>query len=221
MILRHLYRANPGLLLVAPLFVSLLVFGCSATSHPTLYQIKRQIAATPAIGWHQLEMSYAGGTVTLVGDVADPEDRIRIEKIAKSVPGIRRVDNQIKLIERNHLPSTKLAQAIEARLLAAPIRNYAVKVKTQVGAVTLTGEAASEVDRLRIEEIARQAPGVRSIDNQISVRQPKTDTEITQEIRRRLLTSDIESTPYLQVTVRNRLAIVSGDCASRRRWIVF
>ena len=61
-----------------------------------------------------------------------------------------------------------ITQDVQARLLADPTATGAkIGVDTKAGVVSLTGAVASDTVRDSAERIARDTPGVRSVDNNV------------------------------------------------------
>lgn len=59
-----------------------------------------------------------------------------------------------------------ITQDVQARLAAdSQTKPYAIKVATTGGVVNVTGAVAKPADRDTVERIARDTPGVRSVDN--------------------------------------------------------
>lgn len=69
------------------------------------------------------------------------------------------------IVERDDVSITN---DVRARLAAdAQLSPLAITVDTKAGVVQLTGFVPTDSDRSSVEQIARDAPGVRSVDNDI------------------------------------------------------
>ena len=61
-----------------------------------------------------------------------------------------------------------VAEDVRARLAANPqTKPFAITVGTTAGVVHVAGSVAKPVDRDSVERIARDTPGVRSVDNEV------------------------------------------------------
>ena len=57
---------------------------------------------------------------------------------------------------------------VQARLAADPqTKPFAITVDTKAGVVHVAGDVAKDADRQAVERIARDAPGVQSVDNDV------------------------------------------------------
>ena len=61
-----------------------------------------------------------------------------------------------------------ITEAVQARLAAdGQTKPYAITVGTTKGVVHVAGSVAKSADRDSVERIARETPGVRSVDNDV------------------------------------------------------
>lgn len=121
------------------------------------------------------------GVVTLSGNVAADDDKLRAAAIASSIAGAQIVANQIAVLTPGAEGDDKkvnvaLDQGIENNLDAALItaklhENVKYRVKNHV--VTLTGEVDSQVKRARAEEIAAAVLNVEQVVNELQVKNQK------------------------------------------------
>jgi osmotically-inducible protein OsmY len=118
------------------------------------------------------------GVVTLGGHVPADADKAQAESIARSLAGDQVVANQIAVIppgaekEAKNLNSD-LDKGIEgnvdaALLIARLHKTVKYSVKNQV--VTLTGDVASEINRVRAERVAAGVPNVLQVVNELQVK---------------------------------------------------
>ena len=62
----------------------------------------------------------------------------------------------------------EITRDVQARLAAdSQTKPFAIKVATTAGVVSVAGEVAKSSDRDFVERIARETPGVRSVDNNV------------------------------------------------------
>jgi osmotically-inducible protein OsmY len=67
-----------------------------------------------------------------------------------------------------HREDAAIADDVRARLAAdAQTKPFAITVATTAGVVNVTGSVAKSADRDSVERIARDTPGVRSVDNDV------------------------------------------------------
>ena len=67
-----------------------------------------------------------------------------------------------------HREDTAITEDVRARLAAdGQTKPFAITVATTAGVVNVTGSVAKSADRDSVERIARDTPGVRSVDNNV------------------------------------------------------
>ncbi|HSB41062.1 MAG TPA: BON domain-containing protein [Methylomirabilota bacterium] len=116
-----------------------------------------------------------GGVVHLRGKVDSAEAKAAAEQIAANIEGVKSVKNDLQVVA----PSARkmvaaqdadIDRAVQKRL-SADAQLKSVDVRTDAGIVTLTGEVSSIVAAARASEMARAVPGVKSVKNELTVRQ--------------------------------------------------
>lgn len=116
-----------------------------------------------------------GGVVHLRGKVDSAEAKSAAGDIAKGIEGVKSVKNDLQVVA----PGTRqmvdakdedIDKAVKARV-SREAQLKSVDVRTDAGVVTLTGEVPSIVASARASEMARGVPGVKSVKNELTVRQ--------------------------------------------------
>jgi hyperosmotically inducible protein len=113
------------------------------------------------------------GVVTLFGMVPNQEAKAAAEADAHKVNGVRRVANELQVVPK---PEQKTVQAkdddvkadVKRALDEKGIKGVDVDVKN--GVVRLTGNQESAQDSLSAGFCARSVPGVRSVQNEIHLK---------------------------------------------------
>ncbi len=118
------------------------------------------------------------GAITLSGKVNSEGARQAAEEIALNVEGQKKVINHLavvpaadrKVVERQ---DDQIVRDVERRLKGdAGLRKTDIEVRSDNGIVTLTGQATSLETSVRASEVARRAPGVRAVRNELTI-EPK------------------------------------------------
>jgi hyperosmotically inducible protein len=116
-----------------------------------------------------------GGVVHLRGKVDSAEAKATAAEIAKGIEGVQSVKNDLQVVA----PGTRktvdakdedIDRAVKARL-SRDAQVKSVDVRTDAGVVTLTGEVPSIVAAAKASEMARSVAGVKSVKNELTVRQ--------------------------------------------------
>jgi len=116
-----------------------------------------------------------GGVVHLRGKVDSAEAKAAAGEIAKGIEGVQSVKNDLQVVapaERKmvNAKDEDIDKAVKARL-AKDAQAKKVDVRTDAGVVTLTGEVASITASAKASEMARGVAGVKSVKNELIVRQ--------------------------------------------------
>lgn len=159
-------------------------------------KVKARIIADGRVGATRVNVDSAGGVVTLRGEVPTEQEKQAADQVAKAVEGVRGVKNEITVNPaaagagvpslnelkdkareaardvtqeaRDVAGEAVLAGKIKARLAAAGFASVAVDLK---GAeATLTGEVASEKERIAVEALLEKEPAVKKVNNQLTVK---------------------------------------------------
>ena len=118
----------------------------------------------------QIDVDTLEGNVFLTGVVETEQESKRAVEIAKNVPGVKKVTNNLQIGERTFgqsVDDTVTGSRIKAKLVVEPgIRSLNIDVDVHNGVVTLTGIVNSSEQRKRAIEIAQSTIGaVRIVDN--------------------------------------------------------
>jgi hyperosmotically inducible protein len=116
-----------------------------------------------------------GGVVHLRGKVDSTEAKAAAEEIAKGIEGVQSVKNDLQVVApaARKMVDTKDAdidKAVKARL-GKDAQVKKVDVRTDAGVVTLTGEVPNIVASAKASQMARGVAGVKSVKNELTVRQ--------------------------------------------------
>ena len=115
-----------------------------------------------------------GGAVQLSGFVRSEAERQRAGEIARSVPGVKQVNNDIRVRESigEYLDDTAITAQIETELLDGEgiWSSDIIRVETVQGVVHLRGYVTTEHHRQRAGQIAQSIAGVKDVENDLSVR---------------------------------------------------
>jgi hyperosmotically inducible periplasmic protein len=114
-------------------------------------------------------------TVTLMGQVREPNLKRHVEEDARKVPGVRGVDNRIEI-----LPLSGADDELRLRLYRAiygqeGLQRYSIRSNPPIhivvknGAVLLEGVVANKLEYAQANVAANQVPGAFSVKNNLRV----------------------------------------------------
>jgi hyperosmotically inducible periplasmic protein len=115
------------------------------------------------------------GVVHLRGKVDSDEAKSAAADVAKNVEGVQSVKNDLQVVAPTARKAVdandkEIAKAVGA-LLTQDMQLKKVDVRADGGIVTLTGEVPSITASAKASEMARNVPGVKSVKNELTVRQ--------------------------------------------------
>jgi hyperosmotically inducible periplasmic protein len=173
--------------IVAALVIS--VTGCesrTATDATVNTAVKNRLASDPTTSATRINVDTSNGVVTLSGAVPTAAEKLEAERIARNTQGVTQVVNNVS-VEGGGAPGTTgtpgmggetgaggaasdatILTGIKSQLAANGITGANVNVKN--GDVTITGAVDNAQKKARAEEIARQASGVRGVNNQLTIK---------------------------------------------------
>jgi hyperosmotically inducible protein len=123
----------------------------------------------------QVSVDTKDGVVHLRGKVDSAEAKAAATEVATGIEGAKSVKNDLQVVAptaRKAVDASDkdIAKTVETRLHKdANLKK--VDVRADGGVVTLTGEVASITTSARASEMARGVPGVKSVKNELTVRQ--------------------------------------------------
>jgi hyperosmotically inducible protein len=167
------------------------------------------------------------GTVTLTGTVGDMDQKRIAEDTVRSLPGVARVDNQLRVEPAAAAHSDEwIALKIRSVLLVkANVSATDTRVTVRDGVVTLTGTAETQAQKELTEAYVKDIEGVKSVTNDLVVSEtpvpPKRtmgeridDASITAQVKYALLTHRSTSAMKTEVMTKDGIVTVQGEAAS-------
>ncbi len=121
--------------------------------------------ATLRIWGHAFQVQARGGTVRLVGHVRTQVSKETAERVARQVPGVQNVKNELWV-------DTDLEIAVAQALANDPrtVKGFpGILVGSAFGEIFLKGAVASPEIKSAASEIAAKVPGVREVTNELTV----------------------------------------------------
>jgi osmotically-inducible protein OsmY len=173
-----------------------------------------------------VKVKVSDGVVTLTGTVQDKDARDLAEDTVENLPGVARVNNQVKIEEtyKEHSDAW-MAFKIRSRLLVkGHVSATSTKVAVTDGNVVLTGTADNIAQKELTEVYAREIDGVKTVRNDIMVKDSPAmsettgekidDASITSQVKYALLSHKSTSALKTKVTTTDGVVRVTGDANS-------
>ena len=210
-----------SVLITIAILVSLPAFGIAQSMTGLSSRVDTALTEIDGLGAHNFDVEARGGTVTLSGFVASEGDRTRIEDRVRLVDGVREVKNNLEIRPiqgGDGGPSQQLAVRVQRALKADPtLKNFSFNIGVRGGAVTLTGEVATQEEFDRITEVARAVPGVRAVANELKVKGGPDDDSVRFDVVQALALLDNFDVNTVDVIVEEGVVHLRGSCAARRQ----
>lgn len=137
------------------------------------------------------------GAVILTGTVAESSHKSLAGDTVESLPGVKSVDNQLKVKGENPAEHSDTWIALKVRSALLFHRNVSVS-KTEVdvkdGIVTLKGEASSQAQKELTTEYAKDIDNVKDVRNEMTIAktQAAPDTTIGEKIDDASITAQVK-----------------------------
>ena len=127
----------------------------------------------------QISVGTVNGAVSLRGKVDSDSAKAAAASVARAVTGVKSVRNDLRVVpagDRKAIAAsdTDITRQVEGRL-AKDAQLKSVDVRTDGGAVTLTGAVSSIDASAHASELARGVPGVRMVRNELTYDSAKRD----------------------------------------------
>lgn len=130
-------------------------------------QTTHKITHDPELAGSHIDLAVSHGNVLLAGQTPSPTQRIKAERLVASVPGVRKIYNQITIAG----PTSRLTRSSDSwittkvkstMLLEKSLKALSIKVVTENGVVYLMGTVTHSQADLATE-VARQMNGVQKV----------------------------------------------------------
>lgn len=139
-------------------------------------KVNTALIEDPQVKARQVDVETARGVVQLNGFVDTTAAKDRATTVARSVPGVQTVHNNLVVQTSERTVGVVVDDAtITAKVKTALIGNEATKahqinVSTRQGVVQLSGFVDDSGEKQTAEMLARNVAGVHSVDNQLEVK---------------------------------------------------
>lgn len=174
--------------------------------------VKQSLRLDPLVRSASIEVSVAGGIVTLKGTVGSMTNKQRAEVLTKKISGVSRVDNRLTV---DSMPprDAELATLVERRLkVHRTIQPRELKVQVVGGIVTLTGKVETWSAVRDATIAASEVRGVRLVRNQLEIRSGPDHADV--DIRRDIFSALDEDEAFdgleFEVRVRDGSVTLEG-----------
>ena len=164
------------------------------------------------------------GDVTLTGTVATSSHRSLAQDTVESLPGVKSVDNQLKIEGESHAEHSDGWIGLKVKtvlLFHRNVRATKTDVNVKDGLVTLSGEASSLAQKELTGEYAKDVEGVKEVKNEMTVAKAPAhpsetisekidDASITAQVKSSLMSHRSTSALKTKVETTDGVVTLSG-----------
>jgi len=163
-----------------------------------------------------IDVTTAFGVVTLGGTVEDILKKERAVKVAQTVKGVRSVIDTITVAPAKRPDSAILYDINQALAIDSVTESWEIGVTVNEGIATLTGDVDSFAEKKIAGTITRGIKGIKGVKNDINILflGTRPDSEIQEEVTRRLKWDTLVDAVLVDVEVSNGKVILSGVVGS-------
>ena len=205
------------ILVISVLFISesVLAYG---SDERVANAITALVAKEDSIKPYELKIDVTSGKVILSGKVTTSANRQRIEEIARQVPGVKAVTNDIAVsriakFNGSGSPNDVCNRARSQLDSASDINDFNVEIDCADDVVTLTGTVQNAEDADRIERAIKKTAGVRDVVNYMRTPPELSDTYLEQIIRNDLQDKNRINLSGISISVQSGIVTFSGHVA--------
>ena len=166
--LEHAVHRVPGVLAVASELVAVHPEAHARDDHDLARAAAAVLRAEPNVSLRDLEVTVSHAVVTLEGRVDWPFQREQAARAIAEVPGVERVENRVRLVERVAAWQVKRGIAAELQRQAARTARR-IQVELDDNRVTLEGRVRSAKERDDVERAAWNVSGVLEVRNRLEI----------------------------------------------------
>ena len=140
-------------------------------------KVKSALVADPDTKARQIDVETFRGTVQLNGFVDSANAKAAAGRVARSVEGVQRVENNLSVQESSRsagevIDDSMITAKVKAALIADPaVKAHEVNVETRDGVVQLSGFVDNASAKSVAAEVANRVNGVKEVRNELQVKQ--------------------------------------------------
>lgn len=123
-----------------------------------------------------VRVASANGTIRLYGVVDVFSQKTAAEAIARRIPGVRHVENDITVANEGDFGDKRLLEVVTERLTSVPdLRDVGCRVHR--GRVELVGHVATRGDEMRAVQVAGSTPSVAGVTSHLKIGEGQDEDE--------------------------------------------
>jgi hyperosmotically inducible protein len=151
-------------------------FGETVDDGTITAKVKTALIEDPTTEARDINVDTRRGVVQLNGFVASDPGRTQAARVARGVPGVTRVENNLTLQREVRtaggvMDDATITTTVKANLAADPVTSaLAIKVETHDGRVQLGGWVDSKAAKTQAGQVAAAVRGVTAVQNDLDIK---------------------------------------------------
>jgi len=182
-------------------------------------EILHALDQDPKIDASHIGIIVDNGIVTLTGRVHSLTDSEYAVNVTKKVSGVKAIAQEIQVIDNaknDHSDESILVNITEYFERDTMVPESQVQISVRDGRVTVTGTVEWLFQKNAIEQIIRGVEGVIDYTNQVSIQEPKSDSEMESVIARKIANAPSMNADGLEIAVHNGNVTLGGVIENRK-----
>lgn len=178
--------------------------------------VRRELESVQGVAQHRIDVASQQGIVTLAGTVGSAGARASVLERVLEVNGVRAAVSALE-VDPKVVSDAEIAGQVESRLKYHPlIAHQSLRATVKDGVVELQGSLRSLAEREVAKQAAESVPGVRAVDNRITLTQVEesSDQALAAEVSRRLAGDARLLGAQIAVRVTHGVVFLSGQVMS-------
>jgi osmotically-inducible protein OsmY len=177
------------------------------------HHVKQLILANEDLSSLEIAVSADDGVVTLSGSVQSFRRKLAAQEIVESDAKVARVINNLTVEPAQDSTDTMIALAVNQKFdTAADIEGESISVDAKTGTITLTGYVSTDLEKLRVADMAAAVDSVSRVTNLLIVNpdEVKANKEHVHEILESIRQIIGMEEEQIRLSVVNENARLSG-----------
>jgi hyperosmotically inducible protein len=141
-----------------------------------LTSVKSALASDPITEAGEINVDVNRGIVKLSGFVDSSKEQAQAVQVARSVDGVKEVQNDITVQKANESTGEVIDDSIltakvkTALIMSADTKAHQINVETKAGVVQMSGFVDSAAAKSAATTVARSVTGVKDVKNELSIK---------------------------------------------------
>lgn len=141
-----------------------------------LTSVKSALASDPITEAREINVDVNRGIVKLSGFVDSSKEQAQAVQVARSVEGVKEVQNDIAVQKKNEstgdaIDDSILTAKVKTALITSPdTKAHQINVETKQGVVQMSGFVDSAAAKAAATSVAKSVTGVKDVKNELSVK---------------------------------------------------